>query len=152
MTMAPEAMDAPMEQADLGDFMDEDLLGASGSSVGVPEAPGPQQKRGKNLAGSGGKSLAGSGSGGAGAASGGNNGGKPRKGGNKDGKRHCHLCESWLLLSAFPSGKGHCGVCNNALRNITTAARQQGKEEWWQQIKEDPKRLKETLKEYRVPA
>ena len=82
------------------------------------------------------------------------------KGGSKGQKRHkadaakkgqktCRACQKVLPLSDFALNQCNCMSCKRDLDVISKKARTQGKLEWFQRVKSDPKQLKALLTNYR---
>jgi hypothetical protein len=69
------------------------------------------------------------------------------RGGGK-GTKFCSGCNKYHPISDFPAGKAMCGMANNAIRNIKSAAIAQKQTEWFKQVQDDPNSTRLAIKAY----
>ena len=68
----------------------------------------------------------------------------------KDGKKFCPACGKWLPISDFPAGSGQCGDNRKVIQNLGYAAKAQGQDEWWEETRRDPAKLKKVVAAYKA--
>ena len=78
--------------------------------------------------------------------------GKTRSRTTKGGKKFCPACGKWLPAENFPPGSGQCGDDRKVIQNLKNAAIAQDQLAWWNEVCQDPEKLKKVLKAYRESA
>ncbi len=68
----------------------------------------------------------------------------------KAGEKFCSPCNTCHVKEVFPSGKNMCGKAFNAHRNIAAAAKAQDKSAWFNEVSEDPVKLRIVIQAYLV--
>ena len=68
--------------------------------------------------------------------------------GRTKGTKFCNGCNKYHPISDFPAGKAMCGMANNAMRNIKSAAVAQKQTDWFKEVEDDPSTTRLAIKAY----
>ena len=66
------------------------------------------------------------------------------------GKKWCPPCGKYEPVEIFPPGSGQCAEGRKIMQNMKNASITQGKEEWWEEICRDPKKLVKVVNNYKA--
>ena len=66
----------------------------------------------------------------------------------KAGVKRCPACNKDLVIDQFPVGSAHCSNDHQPVQNLASAAKAQGQDAWWAEVKRDNKKLQRVVKAY----